>query len=200
MIDRHTQVGDVVRGNGKRLVWVVCFTLLVTMATSVVAVGVLFGAIMLGVALDSPGLAVLGFLGGLVLVVPVEVWLRVRTMLVPAGLMLEGGKFWATVARAWRLTRGSFWRLTGLYLLVWILTAVVSGIITVPGSMIASVVMDDPMLTSGGAIAVSAVSQVIALTLTTVFSAGVVALAYIDARMRREGLDVELARAMQASA
>jgi len=48
---------------------------------------------------------------------------------------------------------------------------------------------------SFGSILVSGVAEVIAMTLSTAFLAAVVALLYIDVRMRREGLDVELARA-----
>lgn len=51
--------------------------------------------------------------------------------------------------------------------------------------------------TSFVAIAIESVAQAIALTLTISFSAAVVSLLYIDVRMRREGLDVELARAAQ---
>jgi hypothetical protein len=54
------------------------------------------------------------------------------------------------------------------------------------------------MLTTFPSIALNGVTSILTLTLTTVFSAGIWALAYIDARMRREGLDVELARAAAA--
>ncbi len=139
------------------------------------------------------GVAV-GFLGLLVFVAA-ALWFSVQTLLVPAGLMLEGGTFWATVARGWRLTRGGFWRLTGLYLLVLVASSVVAGIVGVPFSLIAGLVTQDASLTSFGAVAIVSVGEVIATTLTTVFAAGAYALAYIDARMRTEGLDVELARA-----
>ena len=44
------------------------------------------------------------------------------------------------------------------------------------------------------------IAKIIALTLSTTFLAAVVALLYIDVRMRREGLDVELARAAETTA
>lgn len=195
VIGQRADVGQVLRGSGKRLVWVVGFSLLTFLV--MLAAGAAWIALITLVEAQtgSWGLAVLTFvLGGLALLALVF-WLAVRTLLVPAAIMLEGGTFWASVARAWRLTRGSFWRLLGLYLLVTVLVGIVTSIVTAPATMIISLVMNDPTMTSGGAIALNAVAQVIALTLSTVFMAGVIALAYVDVRMRKEGLDVELARA-----
>lgn len=194
VIGQRADVGQVLRGSGKRLVWVVGFSLL-TFLVMLAAGAAWIGLITLVTQTGSWVTWVLSFvLGGLALLTLVF-WLAVRTLLVPAAIMLEGGRFWSSVARAWRLTRGSFWRLLGLYLLVTVLVGIVTSIVTAPATMIIALVMNDPSMTSGGAIALNAVAQVVALTLSTVFMAGVIALAYIDVRMRREGLDVELARA-----
>jgi hypothetical protein len=195
VIGQRVGAGEVVRGSGKRIVWVIAFSLLQFVAVLLV-MGALTGLVALvWTGTESAGLTVVAGLLALLVVVVGAFWLTVRTMLAPAAIMLEGGRFWASVARAWRLTRGSFWRLLGLYLLVSILVSIVSSIVVFPVTTIATIAFNDPFLTSGGSIALVAVGQAIASTISTVFMAGVIALAYIDVRMRREGLDVELARA-----
>jgi hypothetical protein len=194
VIGQRISVGDVTRIARARIWWVVGFTVLLGTAW-LVAFAVYGGAIALLATQKQWGaLIAVAVIGGLALVVGV-VWVEVRTLLVPPALMLEGAGFWATVRRAWRLTRGSFWRLFGIYLLVQIMVSVVAGIITFPVSLVSLVLFHDPTLRSFGPIVLTSVGSVIAQTLSTVFSAAVIALLYIDVRMRREGLDVDLARA-----
>ncbi|MEV7972736.1 hypothetical protein [Cellulomonas sp. NPDC089187] len=185
--------GEVMRGQGGRLARVVGFTFLSVVAS--LAAGAALIGLVWWVGMASLGGAIALTLVGGLLYLLAALWFSVRTLLVPAGLMLEGGAFWTTVARGWRLTRGGFWRLTGLYLLVAVATAVVGGIIAVPVQLIATFATQDPTLTTLPAVVIASIGEVIATTLTTVFAAGAYALAYIDARMRKEGLDVELARA-----
>jgi hypothetical protein len=193
VIGQRVSVREVVRGSGTRILWVIGFSLLTLVGVLVITSAVVALVVLLWSSTESAGLTVLaGLLGAGVLLVA-TFWLTVRTMLAPAAIMLEGGGFWASVARAWRLTRGSFWRLLGLYLLVSILVSIVSYIVAMPFGLITMLTLSDP-LSSGPAIAITAVGQAVASTVATVFMAGVIALAYIDVRMRREGLDVELAR------
>ncbi|WP_448059568.1 glycerophosphoryl diester phosphodiesterase membrane domain-containing protein [Cellulomonas hominis] len=194
VIGQTVTLSEVTRGAWKRVAWIVGFTVLLSIAILVV-VGVFVGLIVLSAVNEAWGaLVAVAVLGGVALVVG-ALWVGVRTLLVPPALMLEGGTFWATVRRAWRLTRGSFWRLLGIYLLVQIIVSIVASLITTPAVLISSLVFGDASMSSFGSIAVGAVANIIALTLTTAFSAAVVALLYIDVRMRREGLDIELARA-----
>lgn len=194
VIGQTVSMGEVVRLARGRIWSVVGFSLLVGVVW-VVVVAAYAGAVAALAANEVWwAVAVVALAGGLALVLA-GFWLTVRTLLVPPALMLEGGRFGPTVARAWRLTRGSFWRLLGIYLLVNIIVQIISQTIAVPAVTAAMVLFDDPMMTSFASIAVSSIAQIVALTLTTVFSAAVVALLYIDVRMRREGLDVELARA-----
>ncbi|WP_421740953.1 glycerophosphoryl diester phosphodiesterase membrane domain-containing protein [Cellulomonas sp.] len=181
-------------------VWlVVGFTFLSGVAVLVVASVLTTGVVLLAVN-DQIGPAVLlGLAGGLAFVVA-AVWFSTRTLLVPPALMLEGKKFWPTIARAWRLTRGSFWRLFGIYLLTSILAGIIAQIIVFPATLIAQLVLRDPTATSFGSFVVIGIANVIASTLSTTFVSSVVALLYIDVRMRREGLDVELARAAETAA
>jgi hypothetical protein len=195
VLGRTVSIGEVLRSG--RVWWVLGFSLL----SAVVAGAVAALAVALVVALANGAgdlvAAGVGVVLAVVLVV-VYVWFYVRTLLVPPALMLEGKGFWRTVARAWRLSRGRFWRLLGIYLLSSIIVGVVVQLISVPVTLVATFVFDDAQ--SFGAIALGALADVVALTLATTFLASVVALLYIDVRMRREGLDVELARAAQSAA
>ncbi|MEL7976944.1 glycerophosphoryl diester phosphodiesterase membrane domain-containing protein [Isoptericola sp. F-RaC21] len=150
---------------------------------------------------QSTGAAVgLGLLLGVGYVVLV-VWLGVRVGLVAPALALEGQGLGRTLARAWRLTRGSFWRLFGIYLLAMIIVSVASYILTIPISVVAGVIGGTGGSTetfTTATVVASVLSSVISAAITTIFVASVVALLYIDVRMRREGLDVQLAAAAQA--
>ena len=181
-------------------VWlVVGFTFLTGLAWAVV-LGVLVTGVVLLAVNDQIALAVVVGLLSLLATVLLGVWFSTRTMLVAPALMLEGKRFWPTIVRSWRLTRGSFWRLFGIYLLTSVLAGIITQIIVFPATLIASLFLRDPTATSFGSIVVIGVANIIASTLSTTFLSAVVALLYIDVRMRREGLDVELARAAETTA
>ncbi|SKC35731.1 glycerophosphoryl diester phosphodiesterase membrane domain-containing protein [Krasilnikoviella flava] len=204
VIGRKLSLGEVwerLRGRVGRLIG---WALLRALAGAVLTFAWFFLLILLValVAEQSPGAAVgLGLLLGIGYLV-LLVWLGVRVGLVAPALALEGSRLGTTIARAWRLTRGSFWRLFGIYLLAVIIVGAVSYIITIPISLIGGVIGgtggSTEALTTATVVS-SVVSSVISAAITTIFMASVVALLYIDVRMRREGLDVQLAAAAQAS-
>jgi len=190
-------VGEVLRS---WRVWLVVGFTFLSGAVILTAIAVLVTGITLLAVADQVALAVLVGIGGALAFVVAAVWFTTRTLLVPPALMLEGKKFWPTIARAWRLTRRSFWRLFGIYLVTTILAAIIAQIIVFPATLIAQLVLRDPTGTSFGSFVVIGIANVIASTLSTTFVSAVVALLYIDVRMRREGLDVELARAAETTA
>ncbi|GAB3090887.1 glycerophosphoryl diester phosphodiesterase membrane domain-containing protein [Isoptericola nanjingensis] len=204
VIGRKLSLGEVwerLRGRVGRLIgWALLRSL-----AGAVGTFVWFFVLVLLVALvseQSTGAAVgLGLLLGAGYVV-VVVWLGVRIGLVAPALALEGQGLGSTVARAWRLTRGSFWRLFGIYLLAMIIVSAAAYIITIPLGLIAGVIGGTGGSTESfttATVVMSVLSSVISAAITTIFVAAVVALLYIDVRMRREGLDVQLAAAAQAS-
>jgi len=199
VIGQKVSVGQTARS--KRVWAVLGFTLLLGLAQAVVLAAVIFVIVLLGVSVGGSGGVALSLALGLLAAAGMLVgwfWVLVRTLLVPPALMLEGKRFWPTITRAWRLTRGSFWRLLGIYLLVWIMMSVVVSIITFPGAIIASVLA---VLEIGWAsLLVLGITMILAYTLTITYQSAIIALLYIDVRMRREGLDLELARAAEATA
>src|SRR5665811_528367 len=80
-----------------------------------------------------------------------------------------------------------------------LVTSFASQILTVPFSMIGILAFQGD-LTSGGYVALLSVGTALSYALPTIFLAAVVALLYVDVRIRREGLDVELARAAETAA
>jgi hypothetical protein len=196
VLGRTISVREVVRS--WRVWWVLGFTLLLGLAVALVVGAWGGGVALLAVHEQTAAAVAIGLVGGLALIV-VLVWVQTRTLLVTPALMLEGKGFWRTVARAWRLTRGSFWRLFGIYLLVYVLMMVLSQIVVAPFSAIALLVGRGDVF-SFGPLAIQSIGQIIALTATTTYTSAVIALLYIDVRMRREGLDIELGRAAAADA
>ncbi|WP_328888746.1 glycerophosphoryl diester phosphodiesterase membrane domain-containing protein [Streptomyces sp. NBC_00316] len=172
--------------------------LLPLMAGGIMAVGVLPGALMGSAA--GVGLAVIGFLAALVVIV----WLLVRFCLASPALMLERQSVTVSMRRSAKLVRGAWWRTFGILLLTWLLTFIVTLIIAIPFAIIATVVDGHALsaLLTGESVEfgwpfliISGIGDIIVSTITYPLSAGVMALLYVDQRIRREALDLELARA-----
>ncbi|MDF6042795.1 glycerophosphoryl diester phosphodiesterase membrane domain-containing protein [Streptomyces sp. JH14] len=182
-----------------RLLRLLGLTLLLTlMAGGIMAVGVLPGALMGSVA--GVGLAVIGFLAALVVII----WLLVRFCLASPALMLERQSITVSMRRSAKLVRGAWWRTFGILLLTWLLTLIVTLIIAIPFAIIATVVDGHALsafLTGESVefgwpfLIISGIGDVIVSAITYPLSAGVMALLYVDQRIRREALDLELARA-----
>ncbi|MFP3992048.1 glycerophosphoryl diester phosphodiesterase membrane domain-containing protein [Streptomyces sp. E11-3] len=176
--------------------------LLPLLATAAVAVGALPGVLLMSAgSLDGGGLlAIFGGVAGLV----VAVWLLVRFSLSPPALMLEKQSVRKSLSRSAKLVRGSWWRVFGIQVLAVIIVNVVVGIILIPFSLLAVALSGDSVsgflasdLTNVGwtFLIITGIGSVIGSTLTFPITAGVTVLLYIDLRIRREALDLELARA-----
>jgi hypothetical protein len=193
VIGRTVTVGEVWSQSWRRVLLLVVFSFAAS-AVILLAWSAYVGLVVLLVAGELVGAAVaVGLLGGLALLLG-TIWFSIRILLIPATLVLEGTSIPTGLRRGWRLTRGSFWRLLGIYVLTSIMVGVVASLIVTPTFLI-STAIGDPLQVSFASIALTSVANVIAYTLTTSFMAAVLALLYVDLRMRREGLDVELARA-----
>ncbi|MFJ2702280.1 glycerophosphoryl diester phosphodiesterase membrane domain-containing protein [Streptomyces sp. NPDC087428] len=172
--------------------------LLGVMAVGIMAVGLLPGFLLGDTA--GVGLAFLGLLAACV----VLVWLMVRFCLASPALMLERQSITASMRRSAKLIRGAWWRTFGILALTWLLTLIVTLVIGIPFGIIA-VVADggglDAFLTEGANsfgwsfLIISGIGDVVIATITYPLFAGVMALLYVDQRIRREALDLELARA-----
>ncbi|MHC5909109.1 glycerophosphoryl diester phosphodiesterase membrane domain-containing protein [Streptomyces sp. S6] len=147
------------------------------------------------------GLTVLGIFGA----GAVAIWLGIRFSLAPPALMLEKQGIKKALGRSVKLVRGAWWRVLGIQLLGTIITGVVSMIVVVPFALIGAALGDGGMsgfLANSAAaghdwtyLTVTGIGGVIGYTITFPINAGVSVLLYVDQRIRREALDLELARA-----
>ncbi|WP_371671051.1 hypothetical protein OG985_27600 [Streptomyces sp. NBC_00289] len=174
--------------------------LLLLITFGVVLVGALPG-ILVAVAGNSEAgtaLAVLGILGTGVL----ALWLMVRFSLASPALMLEKQSIVKSMSRSAKLVRGSWWRVFGIQLLAMIIANIIAVIIVIPFSLFGAALNGGVtvFLNGGGDLGwsyliVSGIGSVIGSMITFPITAGVTVLLYIDQRIRREALDLDLARA-----
>jgi hypothetical protein len=196
VIGRKISVSDAWHRAAKRGWFLIGFSLLSVLVV-LVAYALAIG-IVAGLAVVDPTLGVISAFLVIAALIVGAVWAFTRVLLVPPALAVEGGGFWVTVRRAWKLTRGTFWRLLGIYLLTSLILGIIGQIVAVPVSLLMSVFM---VMQSGVGLAISfGITYVITGGMSVLFIGGVVALLYIDTRMRREGLDVQLQAAAAAAA
>ncbi len=180
-----------------RLVGLTLLVGLIVGGTGAVGIAV---AVLLGILVGqlSAGLGVLlGLLLGAGAVV-VAVWLAVRLLLSPAVLLLERCGVLAAIRRSAALVRGSWWRVFGIALLAQLITGLISQVLTVPfalGGTVLAVMFPENGSLWWVALAAISLGSFVASVVTMPFTAGVTALQYVDMRIRREALDIELARA-----
>ncbi|MGV9702197.1 DUF7544 domain-containing protein [Streptomyces sp. NPDC003483] len=176
--------------------------LLPLLAGVIICVGVLPGALV-AIAGSSDGGAALAVLGGLGAGV-VALWLMVRFSLASPALMLEKQGVLKSMTRSAKLVRGSWWRIFGIQLLATIIANIVASIVVIPFSVLAAALSGNGISgflnsTDGSLgwtfLVISGVGSVIGAMLTFPITAGVTVLLYIDQRIRREALDLDLARA-----
>ena len=153
--------------------------LVATIAALALAVGP--WAIVPGVVLGLGGIAAL-------------VYAYVRLAVASPALVIEGIGVVASMRRSWVLVRRSWWRVLGILLLAAIITSLLTTVVTVPITLIAAVLggLNDSLLPT---VLAAGVATLVAGIITLPFSAAVTGLLYIDLRMRREALDIELVSA-----
>ncbi|MEU0740023.1 glycerophosphoryl diester phosphodiesterase membrane domain-containing protein [Streptomyces sp. NPDC006134] len=175
--------------------------LLMLITAGVVAAGSLPGILVTVTAGGAPGVALtlLGLLGAAVL----SLWLMVRFSLASPALMLEKQGVKKALSRSVKLVRGSWWRVFGIQLLAVVITNIVASIIVVPFTFLAAALDGDGLsgfIEGAGTydwtfLVITGIGAVIGSVITMPITAGVTVLLYIDQRIRREALDLELARA-----
>lgn len=137
------------------------------------------------------GLGILLFVVGVVAAIGIHVkWFQ----LAAPSLVVERRGVFASIARAGRLSGGSFWRILGILLLTSLLTGIVGQIIGVPFTLAGAVlggVLDDPAGPISLLIA-SNLAAVVSGAIIAPFTGTVAVLQYLDQRFRREGFDIDL--------
>ncbi|MFD4320437.1 hypothetical protein [Streptomyces sp. NPDC058548] len=199
VLGRPVSLGAAWKEARPRLLQLIGLTLLLAaMSAAIVMVGLLPGLLIGGAA--GAALTFLGGLGALV----AAVWLMIRFSLASPALMLERGGVIQSLKRSAKLVQGAWWRIFGITILTQLLIFVFAIIVAIPFLAIGIMVDGEGLsgLLSGSSttfgwpfLIVTGIGSVITKAITYPISAGVTVLLYVDQRIRREALDLELARA-----
>lgn len=145
------------------------------------------------------GISLVGLLILMVVSALVSYYLSIKFSVASPAMVLENLGVFAAIGRSWSLTRGNFWRLFGINILTAIITSMVAGIFGgIAGALSAIFVVvgssspEDMLASLNTTYILAMVMSTIAQLLILPFTSSVNALLYIDLRMRKEGLDVEL--------
>lgn len=119
-----------------------------------------------------------------VLVIVGSAYMGFANALVPIAVVEQRGVI-ETMQRAFWVVRTRFWRVVGLMLLITLLTGIVASVVQVPFMILA-------MFTGGFAWVVQSVGEVLGQIIAIPVTVFTVLLIYLDARVRLEGLDLQL--------
>ncbi|MFP3459386.1 hypothetical protein R5O87_00900 [Arthrobacter globiformis] len=178
--------------------------------------GIGVAAVLLLVALIAVATALLANsmgTGSLVIVLPLflaffaaMIWVSVKLTVAPAVIVVEDLGALDGIRRSWAVTRGSWWRILGIVLVVSLLVGIIGQIILIPVTLLSGLLttVAGPQEAAGQ----TATLQVVAGVATAVVSAAVgavafafqtsvMALLYMDLRMRNDGLDIALLRLLE---
>ncbi|MFE0653845.1 hypothetical protein ACFVZH_35315 [Streptomyces sp. NPDC059534] len=199
ILGRPVSLGSAWQEARPRLLQLVGLTLLMAaMGAAVVSVGLLPGLLIGG----APGVAlvVLGGFGSLA----AAAWLIIRFSLASPALMLERQGVTQSLKRSAKLVQGSWWRIFGITILTQLLIFLFAMIIAIPftivgiafdGDGFSGLLSGTPTTFGWPFLIITGIGGVITSAVTYPISAGVTVLLYVDQRIRREALDLDLARA-----
>ena len=130
-------------------------------------------------------------------------YLSIKFSVASPAMVLENLGVFAAIGRSWSLTRGNFWRLFGINILTAVITSMVAGIFVGIADALGAIFIvvgssspEDVIASLNTTYILVMVMSTIAQLLILPFTSSVNALLYIDLRMRKEGLDVELLNAV----
>lgn len=153
--------------------------------------------------LQDLGVSLVGLLILMVISALVSSYLYIKFSVAPPAMVLENLGVFASIGRSWSLTRGNFWRLFGINILTTIITSMVAGIFVGIADALGAIFIvvgssspEDMLASLNTTYILIMVMSTIAQLLILPFTSSVNALLYIDLRMRKEGLDVELRNAV----
>jgi hypothetical protein len=167
----------------------------ITMALSLAVFTVPVVPFILLVAGNAPaGLSVLAAIIGFPVGLALMVWLYILCVLAAPAVVMERQSVPRAFRRARQLLSRRWWRVCGTLLLTLLITMFIGLIAQVPFFVLTRILFGENP--TGWAelmsLGLGTVGSILSWSLIGPFDAGVIALLYIDLRMRREGLDLEL--------
>jgi Membrane domain of glycerophosphoryl diester phosphodiesterase len=203
VLGRKVRMGEAWRIGRSRLAAVFGAWLL----TGLILVGLWVALFILVIALASAnaggGAAFVGVVGAIAAFC-LTIWFGVKFSLSAPVVVLEGTGPAGGLGRSWRLVRGSFWRVFGIFLLAVIIVVAAGLVLEIPFSLAARIVGNPGQFygligtSTAAAVIISAIGSIVAGAVTRPISAGITVLLYLDMRMRKEGLDLALQTAARS--
>ncbi|WP_166981105.1 hypothetical protein [Paramicrobacterium fandaimingii] len=182
----------------------------VYLVAALIALAVIGGIGALLIVQGGAGLVIgiLFIVFGSLAAIALGVWIFTKLAIVPSIIVMEHATLKNAMVRSWYLTTGSFWKTFGVIFLIAMILNIASQIITTPLSLVFGIVpglLDPTGSDMASMLTFLAIGEVVLLLITVVLGSimsvvqsGALALIYIDLRMRREGLDIELTRFVEA--
>ncbi len=134
--------------------------------------------------------------------IPLSLWLSTKLLLVTSVLVMEHTTIRGAIVRSWQLTRGRFWPILGIVVVISLIMGTITQFVGLPFSLLSTGLgtviapTGDPSASAIiGVLLTSLLAQVVTLLvscITVVVSSTAAAIIYIDCRMRAEGLDIDL--------
>ncbi len=195
VLGRPLSFGDAWRRAGPRLPRLLLTVLLVDLAVAAAWL-VLALLWLLAAGVSAPAVVLVLLVLLTLAAVPLTVYLAVRLALATPAVMLEsdgGTPIGPTraVRRSWSLVAGGWWRTFGILLLGGVIAGAVNTVLSIPLQAVVGLV---PMQLGVGLV-VGMLGGILGQAVSLPVSGLVLALVYVDRRMRDEALDVALARA-----
>ncbi|MHA7295893.1 hypothetical protein ACX80X_01785 [Pseudarthrobacter sp. MDT3-1] len=204
------------RPTGFRQMWTLARSragALIRLAALLVGGGLLVALLFLALAVLL--VSTVGGVGALILIplglvcFVLYVWVYIKLMVAPAAVVVEELGAMAGIRRSWELTRSNWWRLLGITLMVGIMVGVIAQVVMIPVTLLTGFYTGvvSPHGGSEQAMTAAVVAGVATAVVTAVvaaagfaFQTSVMALLYLDLRMRRDGLDIALLRLLESGA
>jgi hypothetical protein len=128
-------------------------------------------------------------IGALGCLVP-GIWLAVAYSVAIPALLIEDARGWRALTRSFRLVRGRWWPTFGVLLLGYLMITIVQTMVSLPVLGVLLAGGDDPNVVVF--IVGSTITGTISTVLTTPFLVAMLVVIYVDLRVRKEGLDLQL--------
>lgn len=190
--------------------WTLLGWTFLVLAAVLVALGIVggFGALVIVQGGAGIVIGILVIVFGVAGLAALSIWIFTKLAIVPSVIVMERATLAQAMSRSWHLTTGSFWKTFGVIFLIAMILNIAAQIITTPLSFVFGIVpgLLDPTGSDVTATVIFLlIAEVVLVLITVVLSAimsvvqsGAIALIYVDLRMRREGLDIELIRFVEA--
>ncbi|MER5480504.1 glycerophosphoryl diester phosphodiesterase membrane domain-containing protein [Streptomyces sp. NPDC002734] len=208
VLGRPATVGQAWRTSKPQFFRLVGLTVLIPTILVAVVVGCMLPGSLLLISEDARPAGFLLIMLGLFASLPLVTWLNFKWSLASPALILEKQPVFRSMTRSAKLVKGSWWRIFGIQLLASLIAWMLAFMVQMPFEVL-GMILDgfSPSSYFGGELdsfgatyyVFTSIGGVIAQTITLPFAAGVTVLLYIDRRIRREALDLELARATGAA-